>query len=590
MIKSLFSFSACLISIFITTCAFAEQENRIGLLSGEIVDPDGDIEPQERFYFTDQETKLVFQILPQENIKEIRDSLSQPVQVLLDTAVPSPTPIPLNSKQFFFDNYERRTLVALSKFTSGVRADAASTPSPSPSPPLVEVHRIIPIIVSFKEIGSDVMDSYGSPLPPMKHLLSTVLKASSSLSSNESLEGTFDVLSRGTMKIIAHPKIQKSIKILGPYYIGEESCDHKAWYSNAIRQAFKSQDLVPTSFTKNDHVIILAPRAVTRWCGYSGRGTYPESPSIIWSSISDREGIPGFQLWHEEIVQILAHEYGHNLNLTHANQFNAETLTRSEYGDDSSYMGYTHVHTGLNVIHRRQLALERNPPSSHRIRQGGEYRLRIASLDSLYDKKPSQLPRYVQIELPERDEIFFISFRTHSYSQFFNDIFPARFVNHIALHSLNYSDRRTVPDILPNSFIEIPATNNATLLSISDVPTEAARALQHGYRSEDGKTLFGYTPLRTLTVTHIGGDNSSREVRISIPQLDPDQDGILESLDPDDDNDTVPDLTDCAPFDGSKWRNYAYVDYSNTQTYTPGMRLARTSCYGRRAPYGYLAP
>ena len=69
-------------------------------------------------------------------------------------------------------------------------------------------------------------------------------------------------------------------------------------------------------------------------------------------------------------------------------------------------------------------------------------------------------------------------------------------------------------------------------------------------------------------------------------QLDSDEDGQGNACDADDDNDGVVDVEDCAPIDGTRWRNRAYPDADND-----GIRnsteLETIACFGAVVPVDY---
>jgi len=66
-------------------------------------------------------------------------------------------------------------------------------------------------------------------------------------------------------------------------------------------------------------------------------------------------------------------------------------------------------------------------------------------------------------------------------------------------------------------------------------------------------------------------------------QLNTDSDSMGDVCDADDDNDGVADATDCAPTDGTKWRNQAYPD-SDGDGVRDSTTLSTTTCFGTTAP------
>lgn len=68
-------------------------------------------------------------------------------------------------------------------------------------------------------------------------------------------------------------------------------------------------------------------------------------------------------------------------------------------------------------------------------------------------------------------------------------------------------------------------------------------------------------------------------------ETDFDGDGIPDAADPDDDNDGTNDDMDCAPFDASRWRNFAYCD-ADGDGIGAGSLIA-APCFGEVAPAGF---
>ena len=76
-------------------------------------------------------------------------------------------------------------------------------------------------------------------------------------------------------------------------------------------------------------------------------------------------------------------------------------------------------------------------------------------------------------------------------------------------------------------------------------------------------------------------------MRVACTDFDSDSDGLLDGVDPDDDNDGALDLDDCSPLSGSTWQNQAYDDSD-----LDGFRNSTTletleGCFGAEPPFSY---
>jgi hypothetical protein len=188
-------------------------------------------------------------------------------------------------------------------------------------------------------------------------------------------------------------------------YNSTDACNYSTW-STAADNLLSSQGFNLNGYT---HKVYQFPFSSS--CGYIGLGTIGGSPSKAW-------------VFRCDMVDVTAHEYGHNLGWHHAS---TGTLTTAgdEYGDMSCIMGYSGV--GL-----------RHPNSVHKIESGWIPSSRVQNVTSngtytLYKSEDGNTTSVQALKVHKADtnEDYYVSFR---YPMGFDSSLSSSYSNKVSIH------------------------------------------------------------------------------------------------------------------------------------------------------------
>ncbi|MCC6932882.1 MAG: thrombospondin type 3 repeat-containing protein, partial [Deltaproteobacteria bacterium] len=138
--------------------------------------------------------------------------------------------------------------------------------------------------------------------------------------------------------------------------------------------------------------------------------------------------------------------------------------------------------------------------------------------------------------------------------------------------------------------------DNDGMLDLNDcAPLDATKWRTLAYPDADMDTVrdslnaatiacFGVTVPSGYTTNLNGPDNCLGLANTT--QSNFDGDSLGDACDSDDDNDGTPDVSDCAQFDNSKWRNIGYVD-ADKDTVRENSNPVVVACFGTTPPTGY---
>lgn len=222
-------------------------------------------------------------------------------------------------------------------------------------------------------------------------------------------------------------------------YKSTDACNYSSW-STAADNALTSQGFSLSGYTRK---IYQFPSSS---CGYIGLGTIGGNPSRSW-------------VFRCDIVDVTAHEFGHNLGWHHASTgtLNSEG---DEYGDMSCIMGYSAV--GL-----------RHANAVHKIESGWIPSSRVTTITNsgtytIYKSEDGNTTsaQVLKIRKNDTNEDYYVSFRS---SMGFDTSLSSSYSNKVSVHRWNgISGTKTyLLSVLSNGQTFSDPTNNITIQMLS---------------------------------------------------------------------------------------------------------------------------
>lgn len=297
--------------------------------------------------------------------------------------------------------------------------------------------------------------------------------------------------------------------------------------------AFQAQGFEPSLF---DRVLYIVPTAMGDNCGFAGL------------ALSSRNTLYSGNL----SPTLVLHEIGHTFGFGHASDDpDNDGILNNAYGGFDCAMSIYGAH--YNLLHLQK--------KSWFLNAGGSVTPISATGVTEFQMSPAELapsaashPQFIEVTPLGGGRPYYITFRKNA------GVLPQEYDLDFFTNNRLYVARYPDPSQLISN----------TLLIKDVIPGTS-------FSAEAGNLLIDFRSEANAVAT----------VRVTLGPVDSDNDGVLDSVDSDDDNDSVPDAQDCSPTQPDRWTNLGYLDQDNDGFPTNSTRIETYNCIGSVAGTGF---